>query len=51
MDDAQVGYEAPLMTVLGSIHDLTHAPFNKNGTTPDIFSETVPVVGDLTSAA
>lgn len=41
-------YTAPVVTDLGSVRELTLAPFNKPSGPPDIYSSTVPVVGSLT---
>lgn len=40
-------YTAPKVTVLGSVRDLTLAD-NKIGSDPDIYSQTVPIVGSIT---
>jgi hypothetical protein len=42
-------YEAPVLTEIGPVHELTLA-LNKIGQTPDIYSSTVPIVGDVVPA-
>ncbi|WP_375492218.1 lasso RiPP family leader peptide-containing protein [uncultured Jatrophihabitans sp.] len=44
-------YEAPMVTDLGSVEELTATPApspgNKLGSTPDVYSNIVPVVGSF----
>lgn len=44
-------YEAPVLTEIGMVHELTlQGQSNKVGFNPDIFSNTVPIVGDIVPA-
>jgi hypothetical protein len=40
------GYEAPSITELGSVHELTQK-FNKIGPSSDLFSRITPLVGSI----
>lgn len=45
------GYAAPALSEIGKLHEMTLAPvFHKASGDPDIYSNVVPVIGDLTPA-
>ncbi len=44
-------YTPPSITELGTIADLTQQGLNKVGTTPDAFSDVVPIIGSIVDAS